>query len=78
MPTRPSFPVSFPHSTLPYSLLPTSEIWNGAQIDTGDEREVMDGPPEGGEVPDLTPIPAMYAPGVNAEDLAEIAERMGN
>ena len=38
----------------------------------------MYGPPEGGEVPDLTPIPAMYAPGVNAEDIAEIAERMGN
>lgn len=38
----------------------------------------MDGPPEGSEVSDLTPIPAMYAPGVNAEDIAEIAERMGN
>jgi flavin reductase (DIM6/NTAB) family NADH-FMN oxidoreductase RutF len=35
-------------------------------------------PPESGEVPDLTPIPAMYVPGVNAEDIAEIAERMGN
>ena len=55
-----------------------SEIWNDSQVDTGDEREVMDGPPEGGEVPDLTPIPAMYAPGVNAEDIAEIAERMDN
>ncbi len=55
-----------------------SEIWNGAQVDTGDEREVMDGPPEGGEVPDLTPVPEMYAPGVNAEEIAEIAHRLGN
>lgn len=39
-----------------------SEIWNGSQVNTGDEREVIDGLPEGGKVPDLTPIPPMYAP----------------
>ena len=43
-------------------------------MDTGDEREVMDGPPEGSEVPDLTPIPEMYAPGVNAEDIEDRRE----
>lgn len=55
-----------------------SEIWNGEQFDTGEPREVQDGPPEGGEVPDLTPASPLYAPGVNAEDIAEIAERLGN
>ncbi len=55
-----------------------SEIWNGSQVDTGEPREVVDGPPEGGEVPDLTPMPALYAPGVNEEDIAEIAQRLGS
>ncbi len=39
-------------------------------------REVQDGPPEGGEVPDLNPSPPIYAPGMNAEDIAEIASRL--
>jgi len=55
-----------------------SEIWNGSQVETGEPREVVDGPPEGGEVPDLTPMPALYAPGVNEEDIAEIAQRLGS
>jgi hypothetical protein len=28
-------------------------------------------------VPDLTPTPPLHAPGVNAEDIAEIAQRLG-
>ena len=52
------------------------EIWNGLQAETGEPREVLDGPPEGGEVPDLNPAPPIYAPGVNAEDIAEIAKRL--
>jgi manganese catalase len=52
------------------------EIWNGLQVDTGEEREVVDDIPEGGEVPDLEPAPALYAPGVNAEDIGEIAKRL--
>jgi hypothetical protein len=35
-----------------------------------------DGPPEGGEVPDLEPVPPLYAPSVNAEDIEEIARRL--
>jgi Mn-containing catalase len=54
------------------------EIWNGLQAETGEEREVVDGPPEGGEVPDLTPMPEVYTPGVNQEDINELAQRMGN
>jgi hypothetical protein len=43
-------------------------------------RVSPDGPPEGGEVPDLTPAPPLYAPGANAEDIAEIPEagRLGH
>ena len=39
-------------------------------------REVQDGRPEGGEAPDLNPSPPIYAPGVNAEGIAEIARRL--
>ena len=42
------------------------EIWNGISAIDGSEREVQDGPPEGGEVPDLEPAPPLYAPSVNA------------
>lgn len=52
------------------------QIWNGLQVDTGEAREVQDGPPEGGAVPDLNPAPPLFAPGVNAEDIAEIAARL--
>ena len=40
------------------------------------EREVEDGIPEGGEVPDLEPAPPLYAPSVSAEDIEEIAKRL--
>ena len=52
------------------------EIWNGLQVDTGEERTVEDGPPEGGSVPDLTPAPPLYAPNVNEGDIEEIAKRL--
>jgi Mn-containing catalase len=51
------------------------EIWNSLQAETGEPREVQDGPPEGGEVPDHNPALPIYAPGVNAENIAEIARR---
>jgi Mn-containing catalase len=52
------------------------EIWNGLSAIDGMEREVDDGIPEGGEVPDLEPAPPLYAPTVNAEDIEEIAKRL--
>jgi Mn-containing catalase len=52
------------------------EIWNGISAIDGTEREVDDGIPEGGEVPDLSPAPPLYAPTVNAEDIEEIAKRL--
>jgi Mn-containing catalase len=50
------------------------EIWNGAQAETGDPREVVDGIPDGGEIPDLSPAPPLFAPGINVEDIQEIAK----
>lgn len=57
-----------------YNLM--GEIWNGLQVDTGEPREVVNDIPEGGAVPDLNPAPALYAPGVNEQDIAEIAKRL--
>jgi Mn-containing catalase len=52
------------------------EIWNGISAIDGTEREVDDGIPEGGEVPDLSPAPPLYAPNVDAGDIEEIAKRL--
>jgi Mn-containing catalase len=53
------------------------EIWNGPQADTGEPREVVDDIPEGGEVPDLTPVSEMFAPNVSPEEIDEIAKKLG-
>jgi len=53
-----------------------NKIWNGISAIDGSEREVEDGIPEGGEVPDLSPAAPLYAPNVDAEDIEEIAKRL--
>jgi Mn-containing catalase len=53
------------------------KIWNGPQVDDGGEREVVDEPPEGGPMPDNPELPTEFAPGVSAEDVAEIARKIG-
>jgi Mn-containing catalase len=52
------------------------DIWNGLSAIDGSDREVRDGPPEGGDVPDLNPAPPLYAPNVSVEDIEEIAQRL--
>ncbi|HEX5974058.1 MAG TPA: manganese catalase family protein, partial [Rubrobacteraceae bacterium] len=52
------------------------EIWNGPQADTGEPREVLDDPPEGGEVPNLTPAPPLYAPEVDSAARASATSRL--
>jgi Mn-containing catalase len=52
------------------------QIWNGLSAIDGTEREVEDGIPEGGEVPDLSPAPPLYAPNVDAGDIEDIAKRL--
>ena len=39
-------------------------------------RQVDEGIPEGGEVPDLSPALPLYAPNLDAEDIEEIAKRL--
>jgi Mn-containing catalase len=53
------------------------EIWNGSQVDTGEPREVADGPPEGADIPEPGDLPQGFAPGISAEDVAEIGRRLG-
>ncbi|CAM3340891.1 manganese catalase family protein [Hydrogenibacillus schlegelii] len=47
-------------------------LWKGEHPDGG-TLDVVDGPPEGGEIPDLAAIPNAFAPGYHPEELAEIA-----
>lgn len=54
-----------------------SQIWNGSQVDTGEPREVVDGPPEGAAAPEPGPLPQEVAPGISAEDVAEVAKKLG-
>ena len=54
-----------------------AQIWNGPQAETGEPREVLDDIPEGGPVPDLSHEPQVFAPGVNEEDVNEIAKKLG-
>ena len=52
------------------------QIWNGLSAVDGSEREVEDGIPEGGAVPDLEPAAPLYAPTVDAKDIEDIARRL--
>ena len=52
------------------------QIWKGLSAIDGAEREVEDGIPEGGEVPDPPPAPPLYAPNVDVGDIEDIAKRL--
>src|SRR5918997_962909 len=52
------------------------QIWNGLSAIDGSEREVEDGIPDGGAVPDLEPAAPLYAPTVDAKDIEDIARRL--
>jgi Mn-containing catalase len=51
-------------------------IWKGTHPEDGAELVVQDGPPEGGDPADPPEEPAVFAPGRNSEELAEIAQRL--
>ncbi|MBO8141376.1 MAG: manganese catalase family protein [Firmicutes bacterium] len=53
-----------------------ARIWHGPSPSGDGELEVVDGPPEGGPVPDLPPVPETFAPALAPEELAEIAEKL--
>lgn len=51
-------------------------IWNGPYPDGTGDMEVVDGPPPGGEMYDLEPVPEEFAPEWDTEMLTEIADRL--
>jgi Mn-containing catalase len=53
-----------------------SAVFNGTHPETGDELQVVDGPPEGAEPPDPPSQPAVFAPDYAPEEIAEIANRL--
>ncbi|WP_026690044.1 manganese catalase family protein [Alteribacter aurantiacus] len=58
-----------------YNLL--DRIWNGpSPIGPAGELEVVDGVPEGGEIPDLQQIPEEFAPGFDEEQFRELSKKL--
>ena len=53
-------------------------VFNGPHPETGDELEVVDGPPEGALPHDLPPQPDVFANDYAPEEIAEIAKRLRN
>jgi Mn-containing catalase len=53
-----------------------STIWHGEHPIDGTPLEVEDGPPEGGDPADPPEEKAVSAPGLNSEELQEIAQRL--
>ncbi|MDR7415239.1 MAG: manganese catalase family protein [Armatimonadota bacterium] len=53
-----------------------ARIWRGP-APTGDgDLVVVDGPPPGGPVPVLPPLPEEFAPGLSPEEMAELAKKL--
>ncbi|PYZ91952.1 manganese catalase [Salipaludibacillus keqinensis] len=58
-----------------YGLL--NRIWTGpTPIGPPGELEVVDGTPEGGEIPDLAHVPEEFAPGFDEEQFLELSKRL--
>lgn len=55
-----------------------TEVWNGEHPELGGELKVVDGPPEGGAVPDLDAEPQLNAPDgeIDPDMLQEVAQRL--
>ncbi|HEY7632506.1 MAG TPA: manganese catalase family protein [Thermoleophilaceae bacterium] len=51
-------------------------VFNGKHPETGDELEVVDGPPEGAEPGDLPPQPQAFVPDYEPEEIKKIAEKL--
>jgi Mn-containing catalase len=51
-------------------------VFNGKHPETGDELEVVDGPPEGAEPNDLPPQPQAFAPDYAPEEISQIADKL--
>ncbi|MFP4974463.1 manganese catalase family protein [Paenibacillus sp. CN-4] len=53
-----------------------AQIWKGTHPEDGLPLEVIQGAPKGVPVPDAPPLEEEFAPGIFAEDFAEIAKRL--
>jgi Mn-containing catalase len=51
-------------------------VFGGPRPETGEELEVVDGPPEGALPHDLPPQPAVFAPDYAPEEIAQIAQKL--
>ncbi len=51
-------------------------VFTGPHPETGEQLEVVDGPPEGAPTPDLPPQPSLFAPDYEPEEIKEIANRL--
>ena len=52
------------------------KIWKGLHPDDNQTLQVVDGPPEGGEIPVLPELPEQFAPEYDPEELFDIAKRL--
>jgi len=69
------------HRTL-YRFSPTDYkevelIWRGTHPQDNQPLVVRDGPPEGGEYPELPEVPEEFAPGLSGDDFVRVAKRLG-
>jgi Mn-containing catalase len=53
-----------------------AKIWNGPSPDGSGVLEVVDGPPQGGSLPDLAEISAEFSPEYHPAELYEIAQKL--
>lgn len=53
-----------------------AKIWSGPHPDGSGDMVVVDGPPEGGDMYDLDPVPEEFAPEWDMEMVKEIADRL--
>ena len=51
-------------------------VWQGAHPDDGQPLEFVDGPPDGGKVPELVGISEAFAPEYKAEEIFEMAQKL--
>jgi Mn-containing catalase len=51
-------------------------VFTGPHPETGEDLEVVDGPPEGALPQDLPPQPAVFAPDYAPEEISEIAQKL--
>jgi manganese catalase len=51
-------------------------VWQGAHPDDGQPLEFVDGPPDGGKLPELVGISEAFAPEYKAEEIFEMAQQL--